>query len=229
MEQFSHQVINQQTENAIHSGTLFTRLDTELGVHENETEKLLDNMDTYFAEHGGAREQDMDTFIHRIAGSYPEVVVRRENPETLFHSLETGDAIQVRFREDAHGGAAYPNAGVLGWDGAGLRIPYQRGFGQVGEGKVVVVIGFTPNATRIHSDSLPMGTYTHYSNPEERSRIRMVEGSIDTEEDLKFVIVRFPRSMFPESRMTDEELENEKVFHISRAYSFEDNIQKENH
>lgn len=199
---------------------VFTRLDAELGVDEEATEKLLDEMDSYFARHGGTPELNLGSYIQRVSGEHPEIVVRRERPEKLFDALESGEMLAIRPRKDSHASELYPNAGELGWDGSGLRIPYERGFGKVGEGKVVMVVGFMPNPEHLRNMPLPSGEYAHYTDPNERSKIRMVEGDVDPVNDLRFVIVRIPRTVFPESKMTPEELDQETVFYISRAYSF---------
>lgn len=202
------------------------QLDTSLGKDEKRSKDLLHEVRQTLEEHG-AHEEDFNTYLHFIAAKYPGVgtntecvIVRREDPKVLLHAVETGEPINIRFREDIHVGAAYPNASVLGWDASGLRIPYQRGFGKVGTGKIIAVIGFVPNTEKMHVFPLPKGTYAHYSDSVEREKIRMVEGDVFPE-DLKFVIFRFPRNVFPKSEMTEAEFENEKVFHISRVYSFE--------
>ncbi len=209
--------------------TVFSSLDANLGVDEKNTEKLLQEMDSYFAKYGGIKEEEFGSYIHRISALFPKMIVRRENPDELFNALETNDSVKIRFREDAHGGVAYPNAAEIGWDGSGLRIPYQWGFGKVGEGKVVMVIGFTPNANEVLNAPIPPNSYPGYTDPMVRGKLRMIEGDIDMKNDLKFAIVRFPRKFFPESEMTDKELDQEEVFHISRVYSFGDDIKKESH
>lgn len=208
---------------------LFTSLDESLGVDEKKAEKLLHEMDAYFALHGGKREQDFNNYIHLISAQYPRMIVRREKPDNLFNALETGEPLSIRFNKNNHGGVAYPNAAEIGWDGSGLRVPYQWGFGKVGEGKVVMVVGFTPNTEHVLNAPLPPASYPNYTDPDIREKIRMVEGDIDMENDLKFAIVRFPRKFFPENEMTEEELEQENVFHISRVYSFGDDVKKESH
>lgn len=206
---------------------ILAELEHELGGNAESSSELLKNITEYFSEHGGMLEPDFSRYIHRIAAEYPGLIVRREDPSALLRALETGESIPIRFHGEAHGGAAYPNAGVLGWDASGLSIPYQRGFGKIGDGKIVLVTGFVPNEQRVHVDSLPIGSYPHYNNPGERENIRMVEGDVDTKNDLKFVSIRFPRSLFPESQMTEAELDNENVFHISRLYSFNSALKKE--
>ncbi len=220
---------NPPTGTGVYEKALFTSLDENLGVDEEIAEKLLHEMDAYFALHGGKREFNFNKYIHLISAKYPHMIVRRENPDELFNSLETGEPISIRFRKDEHDSVAYPNAAEIGWDGSGLRIPYQWGFGKVGKGKVVVVIGFTPNTESVINVPLPANSHPNYTDKKIREKIRMVEGDIDVKDDLKFAIVRFPRKFFPENEMTDEELEQINVFHISRAYSFSDDTQKESH
>lgn len=209
-------------------GNLLVQLDQALGGDQERSSELVRLVNEYFAEHGGKLEPDFSRYINRMAALHPEMVVRREDPARLLHSLETGEPLAIRFREDAHGGAAYPNAGTLGVDASGLRIPYQRGFGKIGDGKIVLVVGFLPDQMKMHAHPLPPGTYTHYNELGEREKIRMVEGDVDPNKDLRFVSIRFPREIFPEDQMTEDELDNEQVFHISRLYSFNNDPEKEN-
>lgn len=207
---------------------LLMDLEHALGGDTQRASELIREVNEYFAEHGGRLETDFSKYINRMAALHPDMVVRREDPARILHALGTGEPFEIRFRDDAHGGAAYPNAGVLGLDASGLRIPYQRGFGKIGDGKIVLVVGFIPDQMKMHADPLPPGTYTHYNEPGEREKIRMVEGDVDPAKDLKFVSLRFPRALFPEDQMTDDELDHEEVFHISRLYSFNNDPEQKN-
>lgn len=189
-------------------------LERSLGADERATADLLDEMHAHFEELGATREDDFDGYIHSVASD--RIIVRRENPDSLFESLETNKPIRIGFNA---GSRAYPNASILDWDASGLRIPYSKGFAKVGDGKIVVVSGFSPNYEHMSVKVVPKEDGARYETEKEFDQTRIVEGDVYPE-DVEFFIVRFPRKLFPESHMTDEELENEGLFYISRAYSF---------
>lgn len=163
------------------------------------------------------------------ASQYPNLIVRREDPQRLLSIIASKGALEIRFDTDAHGGRAYPNAGVLGGDAGGLRVPYQRGFGRLrseenGAGCVVTVVGFEQSDS-VTARSLPADEYLHYNNPTERPYVRMVEGTVSFE-SIKFVILLIPRSYFPEEMMTDSEL-NQDTPYISRLFTHTGAVAKE--
>lgn len=188
-------------------------LEKSLGTDERVAEELLDEIDSHFEELGAKREDDFDGYIHNVASD--RIIVRRENPDALFDSIENHKPIQIGFGKS---GEARPNASILDWDASGLRIPYSKGFAKVGDGKIVTVSGFSPNYDHMRVKVVPKEDGARYESNKEFDQTRMIEGEVSPD-DIEFFIVRFPRKLFPESHMTDEELENENTFYISRAYS----------
>ncbi len=181
------------------------------------------------SELGGRLEEDSSVGMQRLAQQDPGMIVRRESPKSFIDALENEKPLPIRFDPEAHGGDPYPNAGVLGDDGFGLRIPFQRGFGGVsseegGKGKIISIIGFVPGAS-IHAVPMPLAMYPHYKQGKERSMIRMVEGEV-LPEDVRFFMVRIPRIHVPDSFLTEaeaaaeEENEEKRFPFISRLFVF---------
>lgn len=178
---------------------------------------------------GGRFVEDGEGAIQRLARMHPGMIVRRESPKTLMNALSKGEDLEIRFDPAAHAGKAYPNAGVLGDDAFGLRIPYQRGFGMIdeaegGKGKTVCIIGFVPGKD-VHAKSIPRGAYPQYREGRERGLIRMVEGDVP-QEDIRFVLFRIPASHVPDDFLTHREQELEQKF-ISRVFVLNEDEEKE--
>lgn len=128
-----------------------------------------------------------------------ELVVRRENPETLLESLENDHPVEIKF----DGGTPYANAvswkhevdGTHGLDNAFLE-------GQAHLNNVVMVYGFKK----------PEGLYYEKTPAREvydgidRSHVRSAAGFVPTDA-IRFVTVRVPLSGFPEAMMTEDEKE----------------------
>lgn len=189
------------------------QLERSLGIDEHATENLLDEIDSHLEALGARREEDFDGYIHNVASD--RIIVRRENPDALFDSIENHKPIRIGFGKS---GQARPNASILDWDASGLRIPYSKGFAKVGDGKIVTVSGFSPNYDHMRVEVVPREDGARYESDKEFDQTRMIEGEVSPD-DIEFFIIRFPRKLFPESHMTDEEIENENTFYISRAYS----------
>jgi hypothetical protein len=178
---------------------------------------------------GGRSVENAEEMIQILARKNPGMIVRRETPKPLLNVLSKGERLQIRFDPEAHGKKAYPNAGVLGDDGFGLKIPFQRGFGKIdetegGQGKTVCIVGFMPGEG-IRSKTIPRDEYPHYPNGRERGLIRMVEGEVPSE-DIRFILLRIPRSHVPDDFLTDREEELDKQF-ISRVFVFNEFLEKE--
>jgi len=179
--------------------------------------EMLDQLSAFFVEEGAAPSPDVERTLRELVQEHPRLIVRRENPRALLQALAANQPLPIRFDPGAHSGEPYPNAALLDSGLEGLRIPYQRGFSTIETGALVFVIGFTPSE-EMRVQPIPKDAYAHYAGAD-RSRVRMVDGVV-SRDDLRFVLVRFPRRMFPEDRMTDMELEREQVAHISRLFTF---------
>lgn len=169
---------------------------------------------------GGRFAENGEEAIQRLARMHPGMIVRRESPKMLMNALSKGEDLEIHFDPNAHAGKAYPNAGVLGDDAFGLRIPFQRGFGKIdeaegGKGKTVCIVGFVPGKD-IQSKPIPRDAYPHYREGRERTLIRMVEGDVPAE-DIRFVLFRIPASHVPDDFLTHREQELEQKF-ISRVF-----------
>ncbi len=174
---------------------------------------------------GGRYVKDWNGEMQNIARIHPNLLVRRERPRVVLDALLSQGHLEITQDDQKHGGKMYPNAGVIGADGYGLRIPYQRGFGGIeaeegGRGKIVSILGFLPNASM---EVIPLSddvSYAHYDkDPKERSMVRMVKGNVPVS-DIRFLLVRFPRKHVPEEFLTEQELEYEDQKFVNRLFVF---------
>jgi len=196
-------------------------LDKALLLHdEHEAAKEYEALVNFFSENGYFLANDFSHSMQEIASLHPDLVVRRESPERVIEAVGSHTSFDVQFDPEAHGGMDYPNAGILGGDARGLRIPYRRGFARVENeetaGSIIAVVGIIPELSLLKTQSLPADTYTHYKEPKERDLIRMVTGTVPIESVL-FINILIPYKFFPEDMMTDHELDNESPY-ITRMF-----------
>ncbi|MFH1429937.1 MAG: hypothetical protein ABIG71_00250 [Candidatus Uhrbacteria bacterium] len=190
-------------------------------VSENEKERAFDLIVAFFESHGAQLSKEYDRSMREIARTSPDLIVRRESPQVLLSTLEHDERLAIRFLKSAHGGEDYPNAAVLGSAAEGLRIPLGRGFASVATGATQFVVGFRrPYTDKTFSvKQLGRGEYEHYKGVD-REYVRLVSGDVPPDH-FRFTIIRMPRHAFPESRMTDDEIDNEDAPHIRRLFEFE--------
>ena len=140
-----------------------------------------------------------------------KIIVRRENFERILNVLEKKQSLQIHNSEDY---GKQPNAAVLGNDLSGLKIALAGGFESIGDGSVVVTVGFKPSENLTLQD-LPGSQFVNFQGGE-RQLTKIAEGEVPFK-DIKFILLRMPRNFFPEEEMTDFELEK-KPAHIQRMY-----------
>lgn len=166
---------------------------------------------------GGSGEINLQKELQQIARENPSLIIRRQKPELLIKTITEKTPLEISFDPEKHAGKPYPNAAILGSDLSGLITPYTQGFGNFdkGAGALVFIAGIK-QGDKLNSTALSAGEFGHY-NGEKRSKIRKVYGSVPYE-DIKFIIYRIPKKLFPESEMTDWELEHPEILHIKRLY-----------
>lgn len=193
-------------------------IDTEKNIEKKVelSQQMYEVIQSYIEDHGGHLNDDFQGTLQNIAKKYSKVIVRRERPEAFLKALDEGRML-VSFNPDAHGGAAYPNAGMLGQDLSGLTIPYTRGFGDIGGGSIVLITGVIPGKDLTVMD-IPNNSYPYYRG-KDRNQVKMIEGKIGIK-DLKFVIMRVPRKYFPEENLSEFEEDHEQLKMISRIFTF---------
>ena len=148
-------------------------------------------------------------FFEDVSSMYPlidsRILVRREDVEMVMHSLFENREISI----DPKG--LYPN--VAWWDLAqgneGLKNAFLEGRAHLNG--VVAVVGFDPNEN--------LNIVDQKNIPDEPSLFFGADGSkldrhfvasargIVSHDDLRFIVFRFPYQHFPESEMTDAEVE----------------------
>lgn len=174
---------------------------------------------------GGRYVEDWKSEISTLATETPNLLVRRESPKAILGALDHHRPLEVApitgaDKESEDG--LYPNAGVLGNGGYGLRIPFQRGFGMVEDSDIkgsvmqdrkrrgiACIVGFEASRD-LCVEKIKPGTFQRYDgDPEEKSLVRMIRGSVPPE-SIRFVLFRMPINHVPESFLTDEELDQKE-------------------
>lgn len=167
-----------------------------------------------FEKNGAVESLNWQKKLEEIARS-GKIIVRRENFEKILNVLEKKQSLQIHSSEDR---GKQPNAAILGNDLSGLKIALAGGFESIGDGSVVVTVGFKPSENLMLQD-LPASQFVNFQGGE-RHLTKIVEGEVPFK-DIKFLLLRMPRDFFPEEEMTNFELEK-KPAHIQRMYLIED-------
>ncbi len=160
-----------------------------------------------------------------------QMIVRREDPERVLEATADHEPIRIDFPE----GERYSNA--VEWKSEmgsrGLSNAFLEGYGQING--AVTVMGFKKGSLDVQS--LPDAEQRFAGL--DREYVRSVKGDVHPE-DVLFVSARIPIFAYPESDMTDTELDlldaycefqaNGKKppsFFIQRGFLFTDNLQKQ--
>jgi hypothetical protein len=140
--------------------------------------------------------KDISKMYHDLPSG--ELIVRRENPEALMHTLTENDPLKIDFVGNI------PYANSVAWnpkiDGPrGLDNAMLEGYGH--SNNVVMVYGFEKPEDfyfEQHAESSQIFAGV------DRLRVRTSAGFVPSEA-IRFVTVRTPIQGFPENRMTEEE------------------------
>lgn len=179
-------------------------LDKENKDIEKDIQRLSGTLTEFLEKNGAHKFEAWQDKMREIVQANPSLLIRRENPEPLLSAIANEDPLKIEFSaHDAHAEEAYPNAAELGTDLEGLKIPATAGFGSLGGGAVIFMIGFKPGKD-MKIDHLPKDKFGHYQGPD-RARVRMVSGEVPFE-NIRFVLCRFPYHLFPKDEMTDQEI-----------------------
>lgn len=176
----------------------------------------------------GALRESPGVFYEDVGAMYPmvheRILVRREDVETVMHSVLEGNNIDI----DPKG--TYPN--VAWWNVArgseGLKNAFLEGRAHM-DG-IVAVVGFEQNDTLsvIDQKDIPdePGMFRGADGTElDRRFVASARGAVRSD-DVRFVVFRFPYHQFPESEMLDSEIEggdknpHGKLQHIFRGILF---------
>lgn len=168
------------------------------------------------------------TYYDDIGSMYPlvkeRVLVRRENIETVMRNLLNEEDINI----DPKG--LYPN--VAWWDiehgSEGLKNAFLEGRAHMNG--VVVVVGFIPTdmIAVVDQKDIPNepGVFLGADGAELDRRFVASAHGVVSQDDIRFVIFRFPYQHFPEVEMTDAEVlggdknPNGKLQYIFRGVLF---------
>ena len=86
------------------------------------------------------------------------------------------------------------------------------------KGKSISIVGFLPGPD-LRIERLGQDEYPHYRNQPERSMIRMIEGEVPLD-NLRFLLLRFPKVQIPEDFLTDDELDDDELLFANRVFLF---------
>jgi hypothetical protein len=139
---------------------------------------------------------DISKMYHDLPSG--ELIVRRENPEALMHTLNENDPLKIEFVGNT------PYANSVAWnpklDGTrGLDNAMLEGYGHVNN--VVTIYGFE-KPEDFYFEQHPESSQIFAGI--DRLRVRTASGFVPSEA-IRFVTVRTPIQGFPENRMTEEE------------------------
>ena len=184
---------------------------------EKSKKELLEFIENFFAQNGLKEYDKWSEKMFEIGRENPSLLVRREDPYSLLKLVNDKQSFQFKFKKEGLYEKSYPNAAMLGDDLSGLKIASVAGFGKIGEGAIVFIAGFL-KGSEIKVSDLPNGKFLNYSG-RERKNAKILEGKINPS-DLKFILMRMPKKIFPKTMMTDKE-ENSEQTHISRLFVVE--------
>jgi len=176
--------------------------------------KLLSFIEDFFKKNKMQEYAEWSDKMYALARENPSMMIRREDPTALVESFQKNKDLEIEFMDKGEISEPYPNAADLGSDLIGIKIAAIGGFGKVKNGAVVFMEGFIPSDD-LEISRLPNDKFANFSGSE-RFHTKMVRGKID-KKNLKFVLLRLPRKIFPESMMTENELDSEQP-HISRLF-----------
>ncbi|MDD5464153.1 MAG: hypothetical protein PHP62_03315 [Candidatus Moranbacteria bacterium] len=168
----------------------------------------------YFLENGAKEYIEWGVKLGEISKAETGILVRRESPDKVANMVKKHESLSIKF--STYG--VQPNAAVLGDDLSGLRIALAGGFGKVGKGSVVFTLGFKSSPS-MQITNLPNGEYLQFQG-KERMLTKMIAGEVPFE-NIRFILMRMPKSFFPEKYLTESESEREDTKHIQRMYVFE--------
>lgn len=146
----------------------------------------------------GAKEYTDTTSLARALQDN-ELIVRREDPDSVMHLLEKKVPLAVAPYAD---GVRYANCAV--WDirsPAGLNNAFLEGY--AAKHYVVAVMGFTQTPDM---DILKLDESADLFAGMDRTKVRSFGGEI-TPDNVRFVLLRVPLEALQESQMTDAEIE----------------------
>lgn len=154
-------------------------------------------------EQVGFKHKDVEAYISSLMMHHgQDVIVRRGS---LFRAL---DAVQNHASLTITALDQEPNASLLGngkGGETGIEVALTGGFGWFVENKVAGVYGFIPQHSKLESKPVTAGSLSE--SKQGSSLMRRIEGSIDAE-DILFFLLRTHKSAFPEELLKEEDYDD---------------------
>lgn len=193
-------------------------LDAALANSEERQKEFIDYVRNFFEQNNYHEIKEWQDALQRFQVTYPGLMVRREDPQRIFDLVEQEKSYELSFQKGLHSDEPHPNVALLGADFSGLKQVYTRGFAGIGR-NTIIVLGFTQEGLS-SVKKLPHDKYEHYSRAD-RETVRMAEGEIE-KDHVRFVLLRMPRKVVPESYLTEQEIDTPTQF-VTRMYMPEKN------
>lgn len=150
-----------------------------------------------FLQQNGFSEHTNPTEVYKSLGS-TAYTVRREDPRNIFPLLSTDEGYEVDFADDRYANCVTWNPSQDG--PKGIYNAYMEGFTSMNG--VVAVVCFEQEDD---DDLIAMEDSIQNFYGLDRQRVRSYKGSV-TRDKVKFINLRIPGHLFPETDMTEDEL-----------------------
>ncbi|GEM_PF-4176954 len=181
----------------------------DLPARKELVSALYTRLEAWLSECGTKLSSEVQKIYHAMSRELPsDLLVRQESLDVVAKVLVENMLHELLPTRD---GVTYANAACFGAQGEGLDIAFSEG--RAGRGGFVALLGFNPRGLDVKEVPPPQ------CDLRDRTMCRSVTGSM-TRDRVKYIVVRIPRNLFPEDRLTPEELERD-VGYIFRATSLQ--------
>lgn len=185
-------------------------------IRENKQGRLReeDVLDLYslLEEHGLRKRDDFGNYFQTlVTEGTTNVLVRKENVETFLEHLGHDAALPVGKKLLDEEIGTHANAAILGSQAEGLRLAFEEGFDKSVGGKMSIVVCFDSHDLEIRGIS--SDSTTSLNKPDTVSLMRSIRGDISLD-DIRFIAIRWPKRVFPENLMTEDEIDSDGQFII---------------
>lgn len=184
--------------------------------YQEQIPQLLGALFEVFEKHGGRVREVTNTnfgdvFLQSIK-KYP-IILRRENPVALVRAFVTGT--QIKLRPGTHANACFVPERSQFEDN--FRTVLTEGFGMVDKMGLVGIVAYD-DLSKVQIDQPAVVEHTQYKTNTRRAGDRTVSGEFNVS-DIRAILLRMPISKYPQSLMTDDELEK-----LAEVQSWEEEI-----
>lgn len=152
-----------------------------------------------------------DYFDSLTAGNASNILVRKENVAKFLEHITSDQPMGVGMSLNDEQLGGHANAAMLGSRAEGLRLAFEEGFDDSVKGRMSIVVCFDPSNLEVHG--ITNDSITAQNKPDTVALMRSIRGTI-LQEDMLFVAIRWPRKLFPQELMGEDEKEETGQFII---------------